>query len=504
MPLNPNLLLQGQPAQIQLPDPNMGLNSLARALQVQAAMGQNELATYGLSKARRQDEQMTGLMREIQSGGVDLSTPEGQRRAISLAPEFAPTLIEHQLKLGEMKSTTDKNTAEAGKFQQETVDKAAIRHRDQLANVNNPQQAAAWVQAQHNDPLLGPVVARMGTVDQAIASIPTDPAGFQDWKMRNALGMTKYAELNRPTTTVVNAGGTSQVLQTPGLGGAPQRVATVAHTVSPDAVLSAQTSRANTAANIAKDYAVAGLNPNGSDPNGTIGGLTPQAIENAAKRYNFDGTLPPSIGRGTQGARDLRAIQNRAAELNTASPTDASGGRAGQMVNKADVGALNKITSQQQLASTFERTANMNADLALGLSKKLDRTGVPLINAGLQAWRTGTGSPEATQFAAANETFVNEYAKIMSGGMGSAAVTDSARAKAHGLLSTAMTPQQYEGNVRLLQTEMQNRMKGYEDQANEIRTRMRGGQAPVGSGTTPAAAVAPAGAIPSGWNVKVR
>jgi len=230
---------------------------------------------------------------------------------------------------------------------------------------------------------------------------------------------------------------------------------------------------------IKKDYIVAGLDANGNDTQGD-GGLSPAAVENAAARYNLDGTMPTNVGRGAQGARDLRKIQNRAAEL--ALGTDPTQLRINQMDAKSAGSALTQTTKAHTMAGSFEQTANMNADLALSLSKKNDRTGIPLLNAGLQAWRVGTGSEDALKFADANETFVNEYAKIMSGGTGNGPTSDSARAHAHDLLSTKYTPEQYEGAVRLLQQEMKNRMKSYEDAETGLKARLAGKASPAPAG----------------------
>jgi len=226
--------------------------------------------------------------------------------------------------------------------------------------------------------------------------------------------------------------------------------------------------------------------------------LSPAAVENAAIRYNTDGTLPP-MAMGAKGSIGRTAILNRAAELALGTPGNQ---RANQLDAKAAASSLSQLSKAQAMSAAFEQTANANADIALDLSKKMDRTGVPLLNAGIQALRTGTGSPEATQFAAANETFVNEYAKIMSGGLGSGPVSDQARKKASALLTTSMTQPQYEGNVKLLQREMANRMKGYEDQAATLRQRI-GGQpaAPVVAPGLPAAPGKPGSA--SGRTVTV-
>ena len=210
-------------------------------------------------------------------------------------------------------------------------------------------------------------------------------------------------------------------------------------------------------------------------PDDGASALSPAAVENAASRYNMDGTLPP-MGMGKSGASGRTQILNRAGETAVGSGTDQ---RLAQLDAKSSTAALGQLARSQAMNAAFEKTANANADLALGLSKQMDRTGIPLLNAGIQAYRSGTGSPEATQFAAANQTFVSEYAKIMSGGMGNGPVSDAARGKAEKLLTTSMTQAQYAGNVKLLQTEMGNRMKGFVDQADELRARIRGPVVPV-------------------------
>lgn len=497
MPIDSSIAMGVKPVQLESP-----MNMMAQAMQIKGAMNQNDLAQYSLAKAQRTDSDMNALMQHLQSGG-DLSTPEGQAAAIRVAPLSALPMIKAQIENTAL-------TAKGAKDNSEAVNRTIANYRDNSQAITDPTSAAAFVTAMHSDPALkGTAISRI-PLDQALAQIPQDPSQLPAWKQQFALGATKFMEMNKPEIVQERLGGTNKVSTIAPMTGTVNPISNNAITVSPDAVLSSNTSIQttgmnnatsirNTNANIGKDYRVSGLNPDGTDPNGNVGGLSPEAVDNAARRYNFDGTLPPNMGRGTQGALETKRILTRAAALANVSPDDASGGRAGQMANKADASALARLTQQQQLASSFERTANANADLALRLSKQMDRSGIPLINAGIQAWRTGTGSPEATQFAAANETFVNEYAKIMSGGMGNGPVTDSARSKAHTLLSTAMTPEQYAGNVKLLQTEMQNRMKGYGDQADEIRSRLRGVATPAPGG---GAAGATPGGAPSGWGIQ--
>lgn len=242
--IDASIPLQVKP--FQAPDQ---LNMMAQVLGLKQAQTQGELASYGLNKARRQDEQSNALMQALQGGSLDLNTPEGQAKAFSIAPEAAGNLIKARLDAKNTQSQIDERGVNMGAKTAETVTKTIAMHRDQLANVRDPGAAAQWVQAQYQDPVIGPVLSRQMPLQAAVASIPQDAQGFQRWVQQQALGMTEFIKQNAPKTNVVNAGGTSQIIQTPGLGGAPTLAGTVQHTVSPDAVLTDNRVRSEGAAN---------------------------------------------------------------------------------------------------------------------------------------------------------------------------------------------------------------------------------------------------------------
>jgi hypothetical protein len=70
----------------------------------------------------------------------------------------------------------------------------------------------------------------------AARNIPADPEGFNRWKQQAALGITKFMELNKPSTMQINRSGATDVIQTPGLGGAPTTVGSFADVPLPAAV----------------------------------------------------------------------------------------------------------------------------------------------------------------------------------------------------------------------------------------------------------------------------
>jgi hypothetical protein len=209
--------------------------------------------------------------------------------------------------------------------------------------------------------------------------------------------------------------------------------------------------------------------------------FTPGAIANAASRYNLDGTLPP-MGMGKSASMGRSAILNKAAEL--AAGVSGEDQRAAQLGFKANSAALAKLQQQQTMVSSFEKNANLNADMALALSGQVSRTGSPLVNTWLQAGQKSiAGDEKLAQFHAATETFVNEYAKIMSGSMGNTAVSDAARSHAHSILGTAQNQQTYAAVIKTLKAEMANRMAGMDEEKKGLVESMRTPKAQAASGS---------------------
>jgi hypothetical protein len=230
--------------------------------------------------------------------------------------------------------------------------------------------------------------------------------------------------------------------------------------------------------------------------------ITDDTLEMDAWRYLTDGTLPPNMGRGVQGTAQATKIRNRSSELAKEMGMTADEIRFAQLNNKTQVQAIGQLAKSRAQILQFEKTAEYNADLALNASKDVWRTGSPLLNRPLQYLRSeAAGDPKAKVFNAANETFVSEYARVMSGGYGAAQTTEGAQNRAHTLLSTASTADQYEKVVGQLKTEMKNRVKALNDQMEEEKGRLRGNVAP--KPTTPPPGSSPAAPTPggTGWSI---
>jgi len=222
------------------------------------------------------------------------------------------------------------------------------------------------------------------------------------------------------------------------------------------------------------------------------GELTQDAKEQAAARYNIDGTLPTNLGRGTQGAVNTASILNRAAEQQKEAGNTPEAARVNQLANRASSMALGQLVKQKNLILAFENTAMKNADLVLQESEKVDRLGSPIIDRWILAGKKSiTGDPSVARLDLAVRTFVNEYARVTTSVTGGGITSDTARKEIDALLQSAHTKDQVRQVIDLAKTEMLNRKAGYEDQERALKG---------GIGVAPASA-APSAPATGGWKV---
>jgi hypothetical protein len=223
MPLDTRIALGVQP--IQIADP---LAQYSQFAQARAAGNQNALAQYQLGSAQRADVQANAL-NEAYAGATDPNTGEidyGKVRNF-LAQKGAGSQIPGVIK---GQAEYQKAQTEAQRAQSDLVD-AKLKQSRQFLDTIDPaapgavNQYLAWHQANHADPVLGPILKARGvTEDQSRATIETavaqGPQAFADLINKSKLGTEKFMEMNKPTLTSQNLGGTERILATPGLGGA--------------------------------------------------------------------------------------------------------------------------------------------------------------------------------------------------------------------------------------------------------------------------------------------
>lgn len=216
----------------------------------------------------------------------------------------------------------------------------------------------------------------------------------------------------------------------------------------------------------------------GAQAGGT--GLSEAAVENLAREALKNKDALVNIGRGRQGAEDLRKIQNRMAEILGAEGGPGMTQRRAEI--RADSNSLNKLTQSYDAVTAFEQTAVRNGEMLKQLANKVDATGVPVIEKWIRAGRQATGDPDVAKFNAQLQIYRTEAARILTNPNLSGQLTDSARKEVEHFLAPGASAQQIVGTVDLLKNDFDNRKITLEQQMDLIRDRMNKG---YGAGTTP-------------------
>ena len=222
--------------------------------------------------------------------------------------------------------------------------------------------------------------------------------------------------------------------------------------------------------------------------------VAPADLE-AAHRYLADGTLPPNMGRGQQGMAESKRIRSISAQLSAAAGIDPADSRANQLAFKSGGMALTQLVKRESMVGANVKNFDFNANQVMDLSQKVDRTGVPIVNAWMNAGRRAvTGNPELSAFDTAVKTTVNEFAQIVSGTT-SGATTEGEKQKAEKLLSAAQTPQQISAVINQMRIESQNRMKSFAEQKRAVLGGMRNGAPNAPATPAPSAPAAPGNVV---------
>ena len=208
------------------------------------------------------------------------------------------------------------------------------------------------------------------------------------------------------------------------------------------------------------------------------GGLKDEARDQAAEKYYTTGVLPPG-GRGAAGLAQGRLIMNRAAELHPGGNLAANSAEY-----KANADSLKKLQGNFDQVSAFENTAGKNLDLFLNQAQKVVDTGIPLINIPARMVTGKMGGPNQAAFDAARTTALTEIAKVLNSSNASGVLSDSARSEVSGLITKDASLKQIVAAANILKQDMANRHQSYQEQIDDIKRRIGGGQPSTNSGGT--------------------
>lgn len=206
--------------------------------------------------------------------------------------------------------------------------------------------------------------------------------------------------------------------------------------------------------------------------------MSDPALDNAAEKYWTSGVLPAG-GRGPAVMAQNQKIMNRAAELH--SGESIVEGSAAWKANQASLVGLQK---NLDAVSAFENTAKKNLDLLVTVGKKVVDSGSPWINSPLRSiGQQGLGSEELSALNAARQVAVNEVAKVTSSPGLAGQLSDTARKEVEAFLPQSATLKQTVRVAEILTQDMANRHQSYQQQIDDIHTRLKGGKASSDSST---------------------
>ena len=409
-------------------------------------------------------EAFLAKLQEAQS--KDEEQRSGLRMRMALASMFArpnPEIV----KLAEPRNVANlSQQMEAGKSLDEQ-DRAAQSFAPKLRSMN-----AQATDDEEGAKFAGPNAAAKARKTSAEADLDTQKAaaGQQDMEAR-AAALRDARDENSQSSQVAR-----QIAEQAGIKIPPSAPAAAFQQWLKDAVEMKNTQvRADATTKSAATRASITVNAGGAP-------LSDPALDQAAERYARTLELPP-FARGAAGEPERRRIINRASELYPGQ--DFVSNRANIHANAK---SLDKQTLLLDLTKSWEATGSANLAVLKDAASALVNTGSPLANKPLRwLYQNAAGDPTMIKFRTAHAAVVNEYAKILSGSMGSAAVTDSARREAEGMLPLDGTPAQIAAAASVLETDAANRLGAMAKQVETTQGRIGGkktAEAPAGGTVT--------------------
>lgn len=183
MPLDTSIPLQAKfaPINYEIQQP---ANTLMMAMKLKQLDQEGELNALTL-------KERTGL-KEFMASKPDLKSEDTRYK---LATEFGET----GRKISEGVTNVSKAATEEAKRRNDLTVSKTAQYRDALMNVNDRNTALQWIETQQQDPDMAGSPVTQGSIMDAARKIPADPAGFEQWKQKAALGMGEYIKRNTMT-----------------------------------------------------------------------------------------------------------------------------------------------------------------------------------------------------------------------------------------------------------------------------------------------------------------
>lgn len=153
---------------------------------------------------------------------------------------------------------------------------------------------------------------------------------------------------------------------------------------------------------------------------------------------------------------------------------------------RGDAGALAGLKKQQAAITTYENLAEKNGRVLVDLAKKVDATGVPVLERWIRAGRREVaGDPEVSMFNAQMQIYSTEVARILANPNLTGVLTDHARHEAQSFLDGAGSAEQIEAVSKLLSQDFKRRAESIEEGIATVQKRIRKDPASSAEGGPP-------------------
>lgn len=210
-------------------------------------------------------------------------------------------------------------------------------------------------------------------------------------------------------------------------------------------------------------------------------GMSDQALQFAADTYRTTGKMPPAFARNPMAQAK---VLDRVAADAAASGDSAGSIAARSAALKANGQALDQNTKLEAATTSYYNTLDKNLTKLQELQGKVDTSGVPLVNKVYRAWQSKiAGTPDVAAYVTYLNSAAAEFAKIQSGSLGNAPVSDAARKHADEIINQYMTTGQINAVVDAMRGEGNNRLSSIREEGQAIRGAMgtnAPGQTPPG------------------------
>lgn len=359
-----------------------GQQKFAEGQQASQRAAQLRAALVGLPQGATDDQRIDAMR--------GTASPEG----FAAADALAKSLTDRRKGVAE----ATKNEADAAKTNLTRDVALHDFHAQRLATVQTPEDALAWAQEGNS---LG-LFKQPGQYERGVAAIQQaaqNPQAFAQWKSAAMQGgqtvteqMKQQLEQMKFTTPDANTVANNDRIKTEG-----------------------QANRANQI----KVQTMIGDRQDQGDAANTA--FTPEAIANAAARYNVDGTLPP-MGMGKAGSAGRAAILNEAARQATG--VDGADQRRNQLGAKGEAAAkaaslrAYSAAGKEGQAIQATNTGLNHLDTVEQLAMAQKNGDTRLFNSIANRFAAETGQPAPTNLAAAITMVSPEVSKAVIGAAG--------------------------------------------------------------------------------------